>query len=566
MSNLSTGKKVGILAGIAVVLFVIIYGGLMLTQNWDKSEDVISTEDAAEKLTSLLDGINVTTVEARKATITGSDILSEKEELPDIDNYPLSVTNTTSHYIEIFSSPEKAGTGTDGWLNEIANRFNQESFTINGEKISVAVRSVPSGLAVDYITSEKYVPDAFTPSNEYWGEFIKAKNKDITIKESRLVGNVAGILVKNDKYDELIKKYGSVNMKVITEATTNNEIAMGYTNPFASSTGFNFLISTLYAYDAENPLSDTAVKGFQTFQQNVPLVSYITMQMREAAESGSLDAFILEYQSYVNDPTLKTDYKFTPFGVRHDNPMYQIGTLNEEKSEILQKFCEYCLSSESQALATEYGFNNNNDYKSELPDTISGAELVKAQSLYKENKDSGKTVMAVFVADTSGSMLGEPLNALKTSLLNSMQYINSENYIGLVSYNNKVYINLPIAKFDINQQSMFKGAVEDLDAVGQTATNDALIVALDMLEKAKETHPNVKPIIFLLSDGEQNTGYSLNDISSVLSAYEIPVYTIGYNANISALQQISAINEAATIDATSDDIVYQLKNLFNSEM
>ncbi len=569
MSKLTTGKKVALLVGIIVVLFGMIYGGLILIQNLNaihEANEAVTTENVGEKMANLLSKIDVIESEPRKATITGSDVLSEQDELPNIETYPLSVTNTTNHYIEIFSSPEKAGTGTDGWLNEVAEKFNAKQFTVNGEVVSVAIRSVSSGLAVDYITSGKYVPDAFTPSNEYWGAFVRAKGVQLKTVKERLVGNVAGILISNDKYNTLIDKYGSVNMKVITEATSNNEIAMGYTNPFVSSTGMNFLVSTLYAYDTDDLLSDTAVAGFQTFQKNVPLVSYNTLQMREAAESGSLDAFIMEYQSYINDPTLKSDYKFTAFGVRHDNPMYQVGTLSDEKAEILNQFCTYCLSEESQSLASKYGFNGNETYKSELPQDIDGASLVKAQSLYKENKDSGKTVMAVFVADVSGSMLGDPLNSLKTSLLNSMQYINSKNYIGLVSYSSKVYINLPIGQFDLNQQAYFKGAVEDLDASGQTATNDALLVALNMLQEKLKEVPDAKPMIFLLSDGEQNTGYSLNDISGVLSTYEIPVYTIGYNANITALQKISEINEAATIDANSDDIVYQLKNLFNSQM
>ncbi len=127
-------------------------------------------------------------------------------------------------------------------------------------------------------------------------------------------------------------------------------------------------------------------------------------------------------------------------------------------------------------------------------------------------------------------------------------------------------IDLPIAKFDLNQQAYFKGAVQDLSANGQTATNDAIVVALDMINTALETIPNAKPMIFLLSDGEQNVGHSLNEVEGVLKAYEVPVYTIGYNANIEALKKISAINEAATINAASDDIAYQLKNLFNSEM
>ena len=74
-------------------------------------------------------------------------------------------------------------------------------------------------------------------------------------------------------------------------------------------------------------------------------------------------------------------------------------------------------------------------------------------------------------------------------------------------------------------------------------------------------------MIFLLSDGDSNSGYvNLSNMQQVISGLRVPVYTIGYNADIAALQKISSINEAASIDATTDDVVYQLKNLFNANM
>lgn len=583
MTKSSTGKKVGAFIVIAVVVFGIILFGLSISKNGNENNSggkaesgsssgrkipktEVDKQAAAEDLQKLLDEINVSYPKTRRAAISDEDILSDEEELPDIKAYPLSVTGNGQINIEIYSSPEKAGKGTDGWLNEVAENFNSQGITVNGKTASVSIRSVSSGLAVDYIRTGKYVPDALTPSNEFWGSMLESEGVDVRLVEKRIVGNTAGILVSKDKYAELIDKYGSVSMKVISDCTAKSEIAMGYTNPFASSTGLNFLVSTLYSYDASDLLSDKAIAGFRQFQENVPLVSYNTMQIRTSAESGTLDAFVMEYQSYFNDATLKNDYVFTAFGARHDNPMYAIGELSADKSAVLDEFCKFCLNSSSQQLASQYGFNENDKYKSELPEDIGGDKLLQAQKLYKANKDNGRPIAAVFVADVSGSMLGDSINALQTSLINSMQYINKENYIGLVSYNGKVYVNLPIAKFDINQQSFFKGAVQDLSASGQTATYDAIAVALDMVKKAQDENPDVKPMIFLLSDGEQNTGCSLNDISSILSAYEVPVYTIGYNANIDALKKVSSINEAATINADSDDIIYQLKNLFNSEM
>ena len=38
----------------------------------------------------------------------------------------------------------------------------------------------------------------------------------------------------------------------------------------------------------------------------------------------------------------------------------------------------------------------------------------------------------------------------------------------------------------------------------------------------------------------------------------IPIYTIGYNADIDALEEISLINEGASINADTEDVVYKL--------
>jgi Ca-activated chloride channel family protein len=147
-----------------------------------------------------------------------------------------------------------------------------------------------------------------------------------------------------------------------------------------------------------------------------------------------------------------------------------------------------------------------------------------------------------------------------------MRYINDSNYVGLVSYSDYVTIEVPVAQFDLNQQSYFKGAVENLRAGGGTATFDGICVAASMVQDALAEHPDAKPLIFVLSDGETNSGYDLPDVEGILKALRIPVYTIGYNANIDALKKISSINEAASIDASTDDVVYQLKNLFNANM
>lgn len=538
------------IVGLAVAVFLLVYiGTIFMGGGGEKTLDGIVKE------------IDVTEVPPTKGLvdISGIDIAAT---LPDISKYPPQVNSSTSSYIEIFSSTEKAGGGTDGWLTEVARDFNNAKIMIDGKQTSVRLRGIASGQGADYITSGKYLPDAYTPSNELWGEMLISRGVDARLVQKRLAGNAAGILITKSKKAELEAKYGAVNVTTVIDSVANNELQMGYTNPFASSTGLNFLISTLQAIDASNPLSNKAIAGFDRFQENIPVVAYTTLQMREAAKSGVLDAFVLEYQTYVNTPDIRS-YEFIPFGVRHDSPIYAIGKLSPEKTKILDEFIKFSQQENYQNLATKYGFNGLDEYRSEFV-PASGDVLIQAQKLWKEKKNAN--ICAVFVADVSGSMDGEPLNNLKKSLLEGQKYIGKDNLIGLVSYSDDVYINLPISRFDLNNRSYFVGAVGGLQAGGATSTFDGIAVAMKMLEEQLALDPKLKPKIFVLSDGETNRGHSLNDIRKLVEESGIPIYTIGYNADINALEEISLVNEAASINADTEDVVYKLANLFNAEL
>ncbi|BFH63089.1 vWA domain-containing protein [Paenibacillus azoreducens] len=549
---------------ILVIVFALVYVGVNLTSNLGKTNLQISAEDAAKRLKKLSSNIAVRTDTPVKGQIDLNPI-DVADSLPDIDKFPITVNNTTDQFVEIFSSPEKSGTDVDGWLTDVASEFNKANIMVNGKPASVKIRNIASGTGVDFIKSKKYIPDAFTPSNELWGEMVKAGGIKMQLVSKRLVGNVPGIILSKTKYDALVQKYGAVNVKTVTEAIAANEFSMGYTDPFASSTGLNFLVTALHTFDKSNLLGEKAVQEFEKFQANIPFTASTTIQMRDAVKSGMLEGFVLEYQTYVNAPDLKSGYVFTPFGVRHDSPLYAVGDLPQNKQEIIKKFADFVAQDKYQESAKKKGFNNLDDYKSETP-VVDGSTLTAAQKVWKEKKNGNKPISAVFVADVSGSMAGEPLNRLKESLLKGQKYLGRDNSIGLVSYSNDVTINLPIAKYDTNQQSLFVGAVNSLQANGGTATFDAIVIALKMLQEELAVNPSSKPIIFVLSDGETNEGHTLKDIKGLIEAYKVPIYTIGYNANIEELEKISNINEAASINADTDDVVYKIGNLFNVQM
>ena len=545
-------KKTNVVAVLGIVfavVIVLVLGILALVKSSSKGR---TTE-------SMLKHIKVYENTPTMASISLDDN-TLYDELPDISKYPLAVNATGDINIEIMTSPEKAGDSYEAWLIDVAEKFNREKVTTqNGNTIALSVRPVSSGLAADYIISNKHTPQLFTPSNYLWGEYINANGGKVTEVNSRLVGNTAGLLIdKNSEYktfDEIIK------------AVQDGKIKIGYTNPQTSSTGMNLLLSILKMGD-ENMFSDAGIESFQKFQANIPFVAYNTMQMRDSAQKGTLDGMILEYQTYINEPNINKLYNFIPFGIRHDNPLYMVNEeyLRDDEKEAVKIINEYLMSTDSQNIATKYGFNANDDYKSSVQFT--GSEVNKALEMYKSNKDNGKDIIAVFVADCSGSMYGDPINQLKSSLSNGMQYINENNYVGLISYSDDVTIEVPIAKFDMNQKAYFQGGINGLTANGSTASYDAVVVAMNMIEEAKKSNPDAKAMIFLLSDGFQNVGYGLGAITPALEESKIPVYTISYtaDADTDAMRKLSEVNEAATINADSEDIVYKIKSLFNSQM
>lgn len=556
-----------VIATIAVVGVVLVVFSQTVLRDSNVSTSTMTTEQAYADLSGKMKRIGVQEVPVTPQQLDVSEFLDAKDELPDIESsYPFVVEGTGDVNIEIFSSGEKAAeSGSDSFLTEMAKKFNnQHNKTADDKTMSVSLRSIPSGTAAEYISTGKYQPECYTPSNTLFGELVKNEGVELTVETPRLVGNVAGILVSKNTADMLRTDYGEASVNSVLNATIDGKMMMGYSNPYTSATGLNFLLSALANSGSDNIVDAAAVESFQKFQANVPLVSFTTQQMVQSADKGVVDGLVMEYQSYQNDPTLQRNYEFIPFGVRHDNPLYSVGNISADKKEVITAFVSFC--EQNKAVATKDGFNGMDDY------TYAGKEydgntIAQAQSVWKEEKDSGIPIVAEFVVDTSGSMRGEPINALKTAMINTIQYINDDNYIGIIGFDSEVREYLTIDKFSLNQKTLYKGAVNSLDASGNTAMYNGLCVAMDRIyQKSQELGGNCTPIIFVLTDGDSNTGCRFSETKDIIAGMNIPIYTISYNYAADSLSELASINEAASIVGNSEDITYKLRNLFNAEM
>ncbi|MBQ1388996.1 MAG: VWA domain-containing protein [Clostridia bacterium] len=497
------------------------------------------------------------------------DTPSASASLADISTFPINLTGSGQINLEVAAATEMSSTAPDDWMIEVAKKFNSGGFTVDGKSVSVSIRSMASGEVITYMTEGDYKPDVYAPSSNAWGEMLSAKGVGVVKLADRIAGNTAGVLMEKKTYDEFIGKYGEVTLSNVLEASIAGDLTFSYTNPYTSSTGLNILTAMLYSFDNKDPLSDAAQQKLLDYQKLSPPVAYTTAVLRDQATKGIIKAMVMEEQAYKNSPELK-NYVYTPAGIRHDHPVYTFDYVSKDKQEAAKLFTEYCQNSESQALATKKGFNLHDDYVGQ-DNGMSGSEYLAAQKIWKKNKSGGNPIIAIFVADVSGSMSGAPINSLKESLLSTSSYISSDNYVGLISYSHSVYLNLPIAAFDAEQRAYFSGAVKSLDVGGDTATYDAVLVGLKMLVEKKKEIPNARLMMFVLSDGEQNQGYSLDRITPIVDGLDVPIYSIGYNLSDGSkatdqLKQLSGINEASLINATTDDLINHMRNLFNVQL
>lgn len=563
-------RKIRLRSVLSAMLAILLTAGTLCGCEGAISDNSTYTHDeAVQEIAARVSKIDPV---AMKPTLNIYDDADETTvALSDISSFPITVQGNGEVDIEIAAATELSADTPDDLINVWAKNFNNQKNQVNGKTASVSIRKITSGDALTHITEGDYRPEAYLPSNFAWGKMLEAKGFELSALTDRLVGNTAGILMKQETYDTYIAKYDEVTMDKVLNASLAGDITLAMPNPYTSSSGLNSLTMMLYSFDSSNPLSDKASQKLLEYQRQDPPMAPTTAVIVGWAERGVITAMVMEEQAYHNKPTLK-DFVYVPMGIRHDHPFYIFDYATKDQLAVAEAFVEYCLSNEAQKIANEKGFNLHDDY--EAQDTgLDGAGYLAAQKIWKLNKDGGKPVVAVFVADVSSSMDGTPIRALKESLTSAANFISSDNYIGLVSFSSKVYIDLPIDQFDATQRAYFTSAVKTLDKGGVTATYDAVLVALNMLNEAAKELPEAKMMIFVLSDGaEMGSTYSLNSIKGLVRGIEVPIYTIGYNLEGTGdgarndLMTLSGINEATLIDANSNTIIDQLRELFNVSM
>ncbi|MDJ0573902.1 MAG: VWA domain-containing protein [Xenococcaceae cyanobacterium MO_234.B1] len=355
-----------------------------------------------------------------------------------------------------------------------------------------------------------------------------------------------------------------------------------HTAPTRSNSGLQTLVAQFASVANKKP-EDLTVADVQKYQQQVKQIqSKIT---RYGKSTGNLARSMVEngvfwasvgsvYESLVisansqignNQTQYQAIYPQATFSSNIRAILPNAPWISTAEKEAATKVIEFMRQPEIQQIATnlglrpgvpgvalgnkfssQFGVNPKPSYESYRPPQPEVVEaMLKSWQTYAK-----KASQVAVVIDTSGSMKGRKLAAMKNTLLNYIQNLGTKERIALISFNSK--INPPVI-IEGNQAGKNKGIqfISNLKAGGGTRLYDSSLYARDWL--LKNSRPDAINAVLILTDGE-DSGSKINleqlsqrlKESSFESGEKIAFFTIGYGKegefNPQALQKIAELN------------------------
>ncbi|MFM9105018.1 MAG: vWA domain-containing protein, partial [Cyanobium sp.] len=309
------------------------------------------------------------------------------------------------------------------------------------------------------------------------------------------------------------------------------------------------------------------------FQQRVSTTTptYIPLIEIWKRNPDSLDAAVMAEQSYRQlrrEPGFE-DLRAVAFGAPQTSPLAALPWTSGPQRQALEQFARFATSEPVQALARAQDFGTPMPVAAtERPPQAVGALLSRAQRLWKQRKDGGRTVYLQLLVDVSGSMnQDQRLSQLKRGLVVASGAINSGNQVGLISFSDRPTRLMPLQPFDAGSRQQLVSTVQGLRADGATALYDGMAVALHDLMQARRRDPNGRFHLLVLSDGVPTTGLGLGDLKGVIEKSGVTITPIAYgDVNDGQLQAIAAIREGAVYRGEPKLIVPLMNDLFQTNL
>jgi Ca-activated chloride channel family protein len=332
-----------------------------------------------------------------------------------------------------------------------------------------------------------------------------------------------------------------------------DSLRLGHTHPGLSGSGASTLLaivqsaqsktSAVTVEDVVEPIVQASVGAFEaavsTFSSSTNDLGQ-TMGQRDAQYLGAA----VMYESNVvtqGNTDIVPIYPFEgTFVANHPACIDESG--DEETLEAATMFREFLLSEEGQQLAVSSGLRPAD------PDTVVGppldasygvdlnepqvtfnsptvATIYAVQDLWRSAR---KDVNLVMLLDVSGSMEGQKIDNMRRAAVQFVEQMGDDDYISIIAFS---HILLSIA--DHQQVGLAReqiiDAIEDLDAVGDTALYDAIGQGAGIIDRT--TSPATTNALVVLTDGQDTFSYQYQfgkNLINLAAGNDTTVFAIAY--------------------------------------
>lgn len=346
----------------------------------------------------------------------------------------------------------------------------------------------------------------------------------------------------------------------IAAAARAGDFTFGMTDPAASNTGFSALVAVAAALDGSGRALDAAaidriaprLSGFFSGQRLTAgssewLAGSFTRRATGEDPGGPIDGLV-NYEStlrsldrsgrlpepltivYPADGVISADYPFTLLAGASDDLRQGYDRLVDHlRTAATQN--EIVTRTQRRAVVPNVALPGGAPrglVELPFPDTRAAIDALLV-AYFDRLRTPARTV---YVLDTSGSMAGQRLTALKTALtgLTGVDDSLSGRYCRFRS--REEVIMMPFASrpgtpttYTVSSESpqssrdAIRAAIEHLSAKGETSVYDSLVKAYGLFADAGERFPS----IVLMTDGESNAGRTLADFVSFAASAPRPV-------------------------------------------
>jgi Ca-activated chloride channel family protein len=431
------------------------------------------------------------------------------------------------------------------------------------------------------------------PSNQYLRLDPAGKSK--VLSETPVMVSPVAVGVRSSVLNDLGWGDGSkVTWAQIGDAASAGKLSYGMSDPSRSNSGFSTLVAVAAAFsgagaaltEADVQKATPQLKQFFKGQKLTSGSSGWLAQAYTKAEPGKVGALV-NYESVLLslNKTLPPEQQLTVVRpqdgvVSADYPLSLLSSAAPSERESFQKLTSYLLKPEVQQRISELTLRRPvtagtspaaglpTDRRRELP--FPGTRAVADGLLASYQNELRRPSRTVYVLDTSGSMEGSRLNALKAALsrltgtddTRGVRRFRDREEVTLISFASQVKWTKTHAVPASGGQpgpeaelASINADVQSLSASGGTALYDSLEQAYRVIERQQQAANDDRfTSIVLMTDGESNEGATDGDFKRFhdgLPAAErsIPVFPIKFGeAAVSQLQGVADISGGKLFD------------------